>query len=334
MSDEFLYLGYEDLEISTQLLLKEADNMGIEWTILDRPANFIKLKKGSHIEYVKEASKTRLDSYMTFLIMENKIVSKLLLSEAGLTVPKGFNFYKKEDAYKSFDLFQDIKKVIKPVTTNFGLGIEISPAYESKEEFMERINRAFQYSESIIIEEFIEGKEYRFLVLGDKTVAVCNRVPANVVGDGTHSISELVDLKNKDPRRGVGHRTPLEKIQKSPIETEILKSQGYTWESIPPKNQIVYLRRNSNISTGGDSIDTTDQVHPEFNEIAERAAKAVQAQICGVDIISSNIEDKPKPNSYAILEVNFNPVLYIHDYPYNGKNRRVAKKILELLGYK
>ncbi len=333
MSLEFSYPGYEDMEISTQLLMKEADLRSIQWEILDRPENFLLLRKGSHTEYIKQASKTRLDSYITYLMMENKTVSKYAMQQAGLRVPFGRSFHIREEAYKSFSDFFNTKKVIKPVTTNFGIGIEILSPGESETEFKFKVDRAFEHSASIIIEEFIPGLEYRFLVLGGKTVAVCNRIPANVIGDGYSTISELVDKKNEDPRRGIGHVTPLEKIQKSEIETETLRGQGLDWNSIPKSGEVVYLRTNSNISTGGDSIDKTDSVHPEFKKIAERAAASVQAAICGVDIISNSIETFPTPENHAILEINFNPVLYIHEFPYEGKNRKVTGIILELLGF-
>ncbi|MCC5814236.1 MAG: bifunctional glutamate--cysteine ligase GshA/glutathione synthetase GshB [Leptospira sp.] len=328
--DDFLLKGYEDLEISTQLILKVAISRKIEWEILDRPENFIRFKINGNWEYIKEASKTKFDSYMTFLAMENKTVSKVILEEANIRVPKGRSFHDKEDAKASFLEFQHIKKVIKPVTTNFGIGIEISDINEDVDLYSKRIERSFQYASSIIIEEFLEGPEYRFLVIAGKVAAVCNRVPANVCGDGIHTISELVDIKNQDIRRGTGHTTPLEKIQKSGIEEEILKSQKLNWDTIPAKDLVIYLRRNSNISTGGDSIDFTDMVHKEYFSIAERAAESVGAVICGVDIISGSITEKPREDSYGVLEINFNPVLYIHDYPFKGQNRKVAEKILDL----
>lgn len=331
--EEFLLKGYEDLEISTQIVIREAILRGIEFEILDRKENFIRLKKGDKQEIIKEASKTRLDSYMSFLIMENKTVSKILLSEKGLSVPKGRSYTRIEDAEKDYEYFRSHKKVIKPTTTNFGIGIFISEINEEKDEFSKKVSAAFQFANSIIIEEFLVGPEYRFLVLGYKTVAVCNRLPANIVGDGVHSISELVDLKNQDPRRGEGHITPLERIQKSEVETELLKSQGRSWKTIPKLSEVVYLRQNSNISTGGDSIDFTDKVHPDYLEIAEKAARVAEANICGVDIISSSIESVPRLENHGILEINFNPVLYIHDFPYQGKNRKVGSKLLDLLGF-
>ncbi|XDD52698.1 bifunctional glutamate--cysteine ligase GshA/glutathione synthetase GshB [Leptospira sp. WS4.C2] len=328
-----LPLGYEDLEISTQIIIRDALARGIQIEMVDRKENFLRLKQGNHIEFVKEASKTRLDSLMTYLVMENKIASKLVLGENGIRVPVGRNYSSLEDALEDYQFFLDKKKVIKPVTTNFGLGIGISNPGDSLEKFTNFVQIALGLSSSIIIEEFIEGPEYRFLVLGDAVIAVCNRVPANVVGDGKSSIRQLIAKKNEDPRRGEGHKTALEKIQMSEVELNILKDQGLDFISIPEPGKQIYLRKNSNISTGGDSLDVTDLVHPEFKSIAISAAKAAGATICGIDIISSKIESKPDPKTYAILEINFNPVLYIHEFPYSGKPRFVGDKILDLLGF-
>jgi glutamate--cysteine ligase len=333
MSDFTLPKGYEDLEISTQIIIREAISLGIEIEIIDRKENFLRLKKGNKQEFVKEASKTRLDSLMTYLVMENKIASKIVLLENGIRVPRGNHYASLETAIADFEVFKDIKKVIKPATTNFGIGIGIENPNESLDTYTNHLKHAFSFSASVIIEEFIEGPEYRFLVLGGEVAAVCNRVPANVIGDGISSIAQLISEKNKDPRRGEGHKTPLERIQMSEIERAILSANGLTFESIPNKEQIVYLRKNSNISTGGDSLDRTEEVHPEFKEIAIRSARAAGAMICGIDIISSQIEKKPDPSTYAILEINFNPVLYIHEFPYQGKSRPVGKKVLELLGF-
>lgn len=325
--------GYEDLEISTQIVIRDALSRNLEVEILDRKENFLRIQKGNHIEFIKEASKTRLDSLMTYLVMENKIVSKRVLEEAGIRIPRGKNYDTIEKAIEDYVGFQNQKKVIKPSTTNFGLGIGISEPKEGLEAYRKHLEKAFSFSSSILVEEFIQGPEYRFLVLGEEVVAVCNRVPANVEGDGMHDIGWLVEEKNKDPRRGEGHKTALEKIQVGEIETAILKESGWDWESVPPKGKQVFLRKNSNISTGGDSIDATDTVHPKFKTIALAAAKAAQATICGIDIISDKIAAEPHVDHYAILEINFNPVLYIHEFPYAGKPRFVGEKILELLGF-
>ncbi|TGK24794.1 bifunctional glutamate--cysteine ligase GshA/glutathione synthetase GshB [Leptospira yasudae] len=327
----FTLEGFEDLEISTQIMIRDALNRGLEVEVLDRKNHFLRLKDSNGlVQYVKEASKTALDSYMSFLVMENKTISKIVLFESGLEVPAGDSFADADAALVFWQKNANRKMVIKPVTTNFGIGITILIPHASEEDVKKAIKIAFNHSESIIVEEFAEGNEYRFLVIGDETVAVCNRIPANVTGDGKHTIEQLVSIKNEDKRRGVGHVTPLEKIQLGDTELDVLQQSGFTKESVPSENQKVFLRKNSNISTGGDSIDVTDLAHPYYKDLAVKAAASVGAKICGVDIILQDLETK---GEYRILELNFNPVLYIHNYPYEGKNRDVGNKILDLLGF-
>ncbi|WP_061248386.1 bifunctional glutamate--cysteine ligase GshA/glutathione synthetase GshB [Leptospira alstonii] len=327
----FALEGFEDLEISTQIVIRDALNRGLEVEVLDRKNHFLRLKNSvGFVQYVKEASKTALDSYMSFLVMENKTISKIIMYESGLEVPAGDSFGDPQSALVFWQKNSDRKMVVKPVTTNFGIGITILAPRASEEDAKKAIKIAFNHSESVIVEEFAEGNEYRFLVIGEETVAVCNRIPANVTGDGVHTVEGLVALKNEDKRRGVGHVTPLEKIQLGDTELDVLQQSGFTKDSIPPKGQKVFLRKNSNISTGGDSMDVTDLAHPYYKGLAVKAAAAVGAKICGVDIILKDLENK---GDYRILELNFNPVLYIHDYPYEGKNRDVGNKILDLLGF-
>ncbi|PJZ55962.1 bifunctional glutamate--cysteine ligase GshA/glutathione synthetase GshB [Leptospira barantonii] len=329
--EKFILEDFEDLEISTQIVIRDALNRGLEVEVLDRKNHFLRLKNSNgNVQYVKEASKTALDSYMSFLVMENKTISKIVMYESGLDVPPGDSFADADSALSFWQKNSDRRMVVKPVTTNFGIGITILAPRASEEDGKKAIKIAFNHSESIIVEEFAEGNEYRFLVIGNETVAVCNRIPANVTGDGVHTIEELVSIKNEDKRRGVGHVTPLEKIQLADTELDVLHQSGFTKDSIPSKDQKVFLRKNSNISTGGDSMDVTDLAHPYYKELAVKAAESVGAKICGVDIILKDLEKK---GDYRILELNFNPVLYIHNYPYEGKNRDVGNKILDLLGF-
>ncbi|MCP5480566.1 MAG: bifunctional glutamate--cysteine ligase GshA/glutathione synthetase GshB [Spirochaetales bacterium] len=326
--------GFEDLEISTQLLIADAQARDIAIEVLDRPGHFLRLRKNDRVEYVKQASKTRLDSYVSFLMMEDKWVSKILLREKGLSVPTAEQFHDVETARAAYSRIQDRPTVLKPVFTNFGVGITMFASAFSKTDYNAALDTAFAEGPAVLVEELVSGEEYRFLVLGDQCVAVCNRVPANVIGDGNRTIAQLVTEKNQDPRRGQGHRTPLEKIQLGSVELSYLNTQGLNPDSIPDRNKTVYLRKNSNISTGGDSHDVTDLFGDDYREIAVRATKAVGAAICGVDII---VPDPKMPagtsGAYSILELNFNPVLYIHNFPYLGKNRDVGNRLLDLLGF-
>jgi len=195
------------------------------------------------------------------------------------------------------------------------------------------VARALTADSTVLIEEFIPGREYRFLVIGDETVAVLHRVPANITGDGAHSIQELIDAKNQDPRRGAGYVTPLEKIRLGPVEIAYLTGQGLTADAVPATGTMVWLRENSNISTGGDSIDFTDDVHQKYKDAAVRAARAVGARICGADFIIPDFKAPPSTGSYSIIELNFNPALHIHAFPYRGVNRRPEGRVLDLIGF-
>lgn len=330
-NNRFKLDGFSDLELSTQILMKESIKRGIEVDVVDRVENFISLKKGSKVEYAKQATKTSKDNYVTVLIMENKVVTKKVLDKANIKVPKGYEFFSLEDALDNIDKLVNMPVVVKPKSTNFGIGISIFKDGANKEDLKEALKIAFNNDNTVLVEEFIKGKEYRFLVVGDEVIGILHRVPANVTGDGTKSIRELVEIKNQDSLRGKGYKTPLEKIELDNNARLFLKQEGKDFDYIPRKDEVVYLRENSNISTGGDSIDYTDSIFKKYKDIAVESSKAVSANICGVDMM---IEDYTDENSnYAIIELNFNPAIHIHSYPYKGQEREIAKKILNLLEF-
>ena len=325
--------NYQGMELSTQILIKEALRRGIQVDILDAADNFIRLLKDQHVEYVKQATRTARDTYIAPLIMENKEVTKIILREHGVSVPEGVTAHSLAEALEHYSRFRARGIVVKPKSTNFGKGITIFKEFPTMADYRQAVQLAFEYDHTVLIEAFIPGREYRFLVIGAEVAAVLHRVPANVTGDGVHSITELVALKNQDPLRGAGYVTPLEKIKLGPVEQAFLKLQGKGVDDVPRPGETVFLRENSNISTGGDSIDFTDDVADGYKTIALQAAEAVGAQICGADIIIANTGAAPEPGNYSVIELNFNPALHIHDFPYRGKNRGVAQKVLNLLGF-
>lgn len=327
----FTFKPYKDMELSTQILLKEAVKRGITVDILDRKENFIALKKYDHVEYIKQATKTTKDNYISVLLMENKVLTKKILKEKGVEVPEGKEYTQLEQALQDGLSFENKAFVIKPKSANFGQGISIFLEGSQQEDLKRALNKAFQYDHTVLIEPYIKGKEYRFLVIGEEVVGVLHRIPAHIVGDGRHTIEALVELKNQDDLRGEGYRTSLEKIYLDEAACLYLKGQGLSGESIPQLGEKVYLRQNSNISTGGDSIDCTDTINVHFKEIAIQAAHAIGAQICGVDMIIDDAADCE--SSYAVMELNFNPAIHIHSYPYKGQERNVVSKILKLLGF-
>lgn len=329
--NRFKLEGFEDLELSTQILMKDAMKRGIKVEVIDRSENFISLEKDNHIEYVKQATKTSKDSYITVLMMENKVVTKKILQKSCIRVPKGDEYFNLNEALNKAHKYVNKTIVVKPKSTNFGIGISIFKEASKEEDIKEAFKIAFEHDNTVLVEEFIRGREYRFLVVGDKVPGILHRVPANVIGDGKSSIKELVEVKNKSSLRGKGYKTPLEKINLDDNARLFLKHLGKDFDYIPNKDEVVYLRENSNISTGGDSIDYTDLIPQRFKDIAVESSKAVGANICGVDMM---IEDYKDENSnYAIIELNFNPAIHIHSYPYKGKEREISKEILNILGF-
>ncbi|TLG77223.1 bifunctional glutamate--cysteine ligase GshA/glutathione synthetase GshB [Culicoidibacter larvae] len=330
----FALAGFADMELSTQLLIQSAIKTGLTIDVLDREQNFIRLvnPQDHHAEYIKEATKTSLDKYSQVLVMENKLITKLVLAEHGINVPTGFSIAEKKTAIKLFkqgDLPKEL--VVKPNTTNFGKGITIFPYEYSEKELIEALDFAFSEDNMVLLERFQSGKEYRILIIGDEVAAVIHRRAANVVGDGMHTIEHLVERKNESVLRGKGYRTPLEYLQLGKSEIDFLAYQQLTIDSRPAKGQRIYLRENSNISTGGDSIDFTDNIHASYKDAALQAAKALDVQICGVDILIEDISKPATPNNYSIIEVNFNPAIHIHCYPYRGTKRNIGDKVIKLL---
>lgn len=327
----YKFSGFEDMELSTQILLKESVLHGVEFRLLDRQDNFIELFSNGERHIIKQATKTEMDNYATINAMENKLVTKELMSRYNIVVPNGYGYSSIDDAMLDYPLYTDKNLVIKPNSTNFGYGVSIFKSKFTKADFKTALKIAFSYDKKVLIEEFIYGKEYRFFVIDGHAVAVLHREPANIVGDGEKTISQLVSVKNASPLRGTGYKKPLEKITLGEIEQMFLKHQGLDFEYIPKSGEKVFLRENSNISTGGDSIDYTDIMPQSYKRIAIKAAVSVGARICGVDMIIKNIQNPYPENNYAVIELNFNPAIHIHTYPYKGRDRKLATQILELL---
>lgn len=352
--------GYRELELSSQVLIEAALQRGLEAEVLERRSNSLLLREpgNGRSEIVIQATKTSADSYVCAEIMALKDLTKLLLARAGLRVPKGKLYQSIEAALADWpEYFLQLKNggslIVKPNACNFGIAVskldgEKRDAGETKDEtkretpsedllkqdFLQALEQAFANDQNILVEEFISGEEYRFIVIGGKFRAVLQRIPANVCGDGTSSIAELVAEKNRDPWRlgeQGAHISPLERLELNETELEVLREQGLSSRSIPSGGETIFLRHNSNISTGGDSRNMTDSVHPGYARICERAAQALGAQICGVDLISADIYADPAQTEHAIIEANFNPAIYTHQYPAEGKSIPVAFAVLDML---
>ena len=325
--------GYEEMELSTQMLLFDAIQKGIHFEILDEQDQFLKLWHKDHVEYVKNGNMTSKDNYVVPLAMANKTVTKKILADAGFPVPAGDEFTSLEQGLAYYPLIKDKQIVVKPKSTNFGLGISIFQEPASLDNYQKALEIAFAEDTAVLVEEFIPGTEYRFFILDGRCEAVLLRVAANVVGDGKHTIRELVAQKNANPLRGRDHRSPLEIIELGDIEQLMLTQQGYAPDDILPEGKKVNLRRNSNISTGGDSIDVTETIDSSYQELAAAMATSMGAWACGVDLI---IPDKTQPASKekphcTCIELNFNPSMYMHTYCAEGPGQAITPKILDKL---
>lgn len=325
--------GFTDMELSTQLLLFDAFQLGVETEIIDRVDHFLKLSHEDHTEFVRNGNMTSKDTQIAYFIMENKTVTKKILADEGYAVPQGGEYQSIEEALGNFEKYKGQSIVVKPKSTNYGIGISIFKEAPGRASFKEALEIAFKEDDAVLVEEFVGGTEYRFFVLDGKVGAVLLRVPANVMGDGESTIGELIDKKNRDPLREPNHRGPLAIIEKGSIEALMLKEQGYTFDSILKEDEQVFLRENSNISTGGDSIDFTDEMHESYNAVAVGIAEALDVRVTGIDLI---IPDYTKPSTknepgYSCIEANFNPAMNMHAYVTKGKGRRLSKGVLAML---
>ncbi len=327
LKEEDQLAGYREMEPSTQMVIQEAFKRGYRVDILDRKDNFIRIHGASNSMMIKQATQTARDTFVSYWAMENKFVTQTLLREHGLTAPKGRLFESSLDALEKYSFFQKEHVVVKPNCGNYGEGISfVEP--QDKKTFRKAVLEIEKRGDQILVEPFFKGKEYRFLVIGSKVVAIAHRVPPYVVGDGQHSILQLIKLKNQKNEHRRRFQKPLE-VKGTVVNT--LNKQGLNAKSVLKKNQQVFLRHNSNVSTGGESWDATEKVHGGYSQIALSAAQACGAKICGVDMMIQEIKSKPSDLNHLIIETNHNPALFIHRFPARGKKRYVEKDLLNFL---
>jgi cyanophycin synthetase len=219
--------------------------------------------------------------------------------------------------------------VVKPNFGSHGKGVSIN--LRNPQEVLDAYKIAKEYEDTVLIEKYIKGSYYRVLVVGDKVVAVSHRICAHVTGDGTSTVKELVNKENSNPMRGDGHEKPLTKINIDKISEQYLKKQGLTVDYIPNEGQIVYLRENDNLSTGGVAIDVTDEIHEQNRKIIVQAARVIGLDVAGVDISTADISKPITETGGAIIEINAAPGIRMHHYPYQGTSRNAAKAIVDML---
>jgi cyanophycin synthetase len=272
-----------------------------------------------------QAAEIDVTSAIAEAIAQDKHLTKKLLAAAGVPVPLGREVDTAEDAWTAACEI-GLPVVVKPKDGNQGKGVSVN--ITSREELVAAYKTAAEFSHEILVERYLPGNDFRLLVVGNKLVAAAYREPPNVVGDGTHTILELVQQVNKDPRRGSGHATSLTKIRFDDIALACLAGQGLDANSVPSRGQRVALRHNANLSTGGSATDVTDSVHPEVAARAVAAAQMVGLDICGVDIVCNSILHTLEEQGGGVVEVNAAPGLRMHLSPSYGKGRPVGEAII------
>ena len=300
---------------------------------LNRNIPYIRLTEGSLVQLGWgskqrriQAAETDASSAIAESIAQDKELTKKLFRMAGLPVPEGRPVKDVDDAWA---VAQEIglPVVVKPQDGNQGKGVAVN--VKTREELDAAYKIALRYREDIMVERYLPGSDYRLLVIGDKLVAAARREPALVVGDGKHTVRQLVDIVNADPLRGEGHSYPLTRIRIDEVALSCLQEQNLDESSVAPKGMRVIMRNNANLSTGGSATDVTDDVHPEVAASAVLAAQMVGLDICGVDIVCETILRPLEEQNGGIIEVNAAPGLRMHLSPSFGKGRDVGKAVIE-----
>lgn len=311
---------------STASIIQEAVSRGIPWIRLNK-YSLCQLGYGKNQTRI-QATVTSNTSSIGVDIAGDKEDTKFLLAQAEIPVPKG-DIIRTEAGLEEAIEDLGFPLVIKPIDGNHGRGVTTN--IRSKEQALKAFTIAKRISNSVIIEQFIEGDDYRMLVINHKLIAAAKRLPAQVIGDGVSTLQQLIDQTNADPKRGYGHEEVLTYITVDEISEKLISEKGYTLETIIAKGEIMVLKDTANLSTGGTSIDVTDNVHPSIVFMAERISRIVGLDICGIDLLSVDISKPIAETRAAVIEVNAGPGFRMHLAPAEGLPRNVAAPVLDML---
>jgi len=311
---------------STNSIVEEARRRGIPVRRLNK-YSLVQLGLGRNLHRI-QATLTDSTSAIGVEIAQDKDDTKRVLENIGLPVPKGDVARTVEGA---LDLANEIgyPVILKPIAANHGRGI--SGRIADADALRASWEKSSAYGSRIVVEQFADGNDHRVLVVNGRVVAAAERVPAHVTGDGTRTIMELIDDGNSDPRRGIGHTKILTRLPADKSTAEHLALSGRTLETVPADGEFVALRPTANLSTGGTSIDRTDEMHPDNITACEMAAGVIGLDIAGIDILTPDISVPFRENRSVIIEVNAGPGIRMHTHPAEGQPRNVAAPIIDML---
>src|SRR5687768_4919815 len=311
---------------STGAIVEEARRRGIPVRRLNS-RSLVQLGLGKNLRRI-QATMADSTSSIAVEIAQNKDETKRVLESIGLPVPVGDVA---DDVDEAVDIAMRIgyPVILKPLDASHGRGI--SPRLDDEEAVRAAWRQPHEVSDAVVVERYVEGTDHRVLVVNGKVVAVAERVPARVIGDGTHSVRELIEIENRDPRRGVGHTKILTRLPLDDLTASYLAERDYTFETVPPTGDVVALRPTANLSTGGTAIDRTEEIHPDNATACEMAAGAVGLDVAGIDVMTADILVPFRDNGAVIIEVNAAPGIRMHTHPAEGRPRNVAAPILDML---
>ncbi|MDD4600075.1 Cyanophycin synthetase [bioreactor metagenome] len=311
---------------STQAILAAAQARDIPATVYNEE-NLLMLGYGHRRQRVWATITGRTSAVASDLACDKQL-TKRILEDNGVLVPYGFVAANADEAVMAARSIGG-GVVVKPLTGNQGKGVTININHEA--EVRRAYEDAGQYDQNVLVEEYIPGLQYRLCVVNGKLAAAAERIPAYVIGDGQHTVAQLVDIVNNDPDRGDGHGRALTKIKIDAVAIAVLAKQKFAPQSVPPKDKVIRIRDNANLSTGGTAVDITDIVHPVNVRLAERVAGLVGLDVAGIDVVAKDITQPIGRGNGAVIEVNAAPGIRMHHYPSAGKPRDVAASIIDYL---
>jgi cyanophycin synthetase len=313
---------------STQAIIDEAMSRDIPFIRLD-DQSLVQLGQGKYQQRIR-ATMTSQTSALAVDIAGDKKMTNQLLGAAGLPVPRSEVVRTDEDAVAAAKRI-GFPVVTKPLDGNHGRGVGLD--LRTERAVRAGFKRALREARrgQVVVESFVTGNDYRVLVIGGRMVAIAERVPAHITGDGKQTVRQLVEMENRDPRRGIGHEKVLTRIKADEAALALLKKQGFDIDDVPPEGAIVLLAETGNMSTGGISIDRTWEAHEDNVEIAEEAARVVGLDVAGIDFLAPDISHPVRETGGAIVEVNAAPGFRMHTHPTEGEPQYVAKHVVDLL---
>jgi len=325
--DEFIrYAQRRAFGPSTASLVRAAEERDIPWIRLNRQS-LVQFGHGRYQQRIQATTTSRTGNIAVELASD-KEETNTILRDLGLPVPKQRMVRSSSDAKRAAERI-GYPVVIKPLAGNHGRGVSIN--LKTPDEVEVAFEKSREHGRIAVVEGYIEGYDHRLLVVNGELVAAAKRMPGHVVGDGEHSVEQLVEFVNQDPRRGIGHEKVLTRLEFDEQAEHLLTGLGYDRSTVPAKDEIIFLRSTANLSTGGTAIDVTDTIHPDNREMAIRTIRAIGLDIGGVDFLTRDITESYREAGGGICEVNAGPGFRMHVAPSEGTPRDVAGPVLDML---